>query len=205
MWDVAIVYGSFVVALIAVGACARRAGVPSTSPVGPPNWDFAKSWGTNIAVFGVLFGTFFSTKIVPAPKYVPDPGYPLLSVLFALLALAAPIVFLAMSEVKEVQKPGLRDKEIQSQGTALGFFIAMLFTLWAALGQLATLGGLTFEVISTNMVPDVTAVLLLILLAAAVGVVSYAWRTAVPLLKQQGDASHALVEGNDAMPSWALL
>ena len=138
MLEVAIVYGSFLVAVITAAACAKQKGLASTSTVGPPAWHLTESWGTNVAVFGVLFGTFFSTKIVPDPKLVLDPGYPLLSVLFALLALVAPIVFVAMSNVKQVKKAGA--PEIQAQGTATGFYIAMVFTLWAALGQLATLG-----------------------------------------------------------------
>jgi hypothetical protein len=151
----------------------------------------------------VLFGTF-NTKIVPDPKYVPDPGYPLLSVLFALLALVAPIVFAALSEVKPVTKSGLEDS--QSQGTVTGFFIAMLFTLWAALGQIATLTALTFEVINTHKVPDVTAIMLLILLVAAVGVLLYAWRTAGLVLERQKKAVTNFVPGvDDAMPSWSLL
>jgi hypothetical protein len=203
MWDVAIVFGSFLAAAITAAACAKKAGVTSTAIVGPPAWDFTKSWATNIAVFGALFGTF-TTKIVPDPKYVPDPGYPLLSVLFALLALVAPIVFAALSDVKPVKTLGLEDS--QSQGTVTGFFIAMLFTLWAALGQIATLTALTFEVINTHKVPDVTAIMLLILLVAAVAVLLYAWRTAGLVLEQQQKAVTNFVPGgNDSMPTWSLL
>lgn len=203
MWDVAIVFGSFLAAAITAAACANRAGVSSASKLGPPAWDFTKSWATNVAVFGALFGTF-TTKIVPDPKYVLDPGYPLLSVLFALLALVAPIVFAALSEVKPVTKSSLADS--QSQGTVTGFFIAMLFTLWAALGQIATLTALTFEVINTHKVPDVTAIMLLILLIAAVAVLLYAWRTAGLVLERQKKAVTNFVPGvDDAMPTWSLL
>jgi len=206
MWDVAIVYGSFAVALITVGACAQRAGMPSNSTVGPPSYSIDKSWSTNLAVFGVLFGTFFSAKIVTTPKYVLDPGYALLSVLFALLALIAPIVFVALSDVKLVYKSGSAIPEIQSQGNASAFLITMLVTLWAALGQLATLGTLTAEVINAHKVADVTAILFLILIAAAAAVVGNALRTSKPLLQQQQLAFHALTKGsNDAMPPWSLL
>ena len=203
MWDAAIVYGSFFIAAITAATCANRAGVASSATVGPPGWDLAKSWGTNVAVFGVLIGTFFATRIVPDPKYVVDPGYPLLSVLFALLALVAPIVFVAMAGVKQVTRNQVPD--VQAQGTATGFYIAMLLTVWAALGQIATLGALTFEVIRTNKVPDLTAIILLILLVAALSVVSYAWRTAQAVMVRQADAVRSRVAGNDAMPSWSLL
>lgn len=205
MWEVAIVYGSFLVAAITAAACARRAGIASSSTVGPPVWDYTKSWGTNVAVFGALFGTFTS-KLVPSPKYVMDPGYPLMTVVFALLALVAPIVFAAMSDVKQVKKDGVWD--IQTQGTVTGFYIAMVFTLWAALGQLSTLGALTFEVINTHKVPDLTAVILLILLVAAASVVAYAWRTSAAVMKRQATAHDDIVESKtkDApMPSWSLL
>jgi hypothetical protein len=200
--DVAIVYGSLLVALITTVACARRAHVAATSPVGPPKLDFAKSWGTNVAVFGVLFGTFFGARIVPTPKYVPDPGYALMSVLFALLALIAPVVFVVLSGPTAERDSTSRDPH---NGTAQGFFFAMALTLWAALGQLATLGALTAEVISTNKVPDVTAVLLLVLLAAAIGVVTYAWRTAKPLLDQQAEAFEPHVAAGGPTPGWSLL
>lgn len=45
---------------------------------------------------------FFSAKIVANPRFVSDPGYPMLSVLFALLVVVAPLVFRALSTEKPV-------------------------------------------------------------------------------------------------------
>jgi hypothetical protein len=103
--------------------------------VGPPNWDFTKSWATNITILGAALGAFFSGKIVATPRIVPDPGYSILGVLFAVLAVIAPLLFRAISTEKAVMtKEGVWD--IQYQGTAVGFLLAMLLTLWASLGQL---------------------------------------------------------------------
>ncbi|OLC65705.1 MAG: hypothetical protein AUG06_10935 [Actinobacteria bacterium 13_1_20CM_2_65_11] len=207
MGTAAIVFGSFLLSLYTVVRCPKPAGWKANWPVGPANWDFAKSWGTNVAIFGSLIGTFFQNQIVANPVFVPVPGYPLLSVLFALLALVAPAAFLALSQVNPVKNKGAL--EIQSQGSARGFLVAMLLTLWAALGQLATLGALTFEVMNSGKSSVATVVLAIILSAAAVTVVAYAWRTAKPLLMHQKAASDlvAVAGATDdtALPAWSLL
>ena len=203
MWIAGIVVGSFLVSLYVVVLCPKPTGWKADWPVGPANWDFAKSWGTNVAIFGTLIGTFFQNQIVPNPVYVPSPGYPLMSILFALLALVAPAAFLVLSQVSPVMTRG--SHEIQSQGTARGFLIAMLLTLWAALGQLATLGALTLEVMNSGQGSTVTVVLEIVLVAAAVAVATYAWRTAKPLLIHQKTISGLVPLDDNALPTWSLL
>lgn len=190
--ELAIVFGTLGLGLVTVAACAARAGVPQSSPVGPPNWDFTKSWASTITILGAVFGAFFSQKIAATPRFVPDPGYPMLSVLFAVLVVVAPLVFRAISEEKPVLTPqGTWD--IQYQGIARGFFVAMLLTLWATLGQLATLGALVVEVLAAGKVNAGLPLSLLIILAVALlATIWYAWSTARPLLNHQSNlGAHA--------------
>jgi hypothetical protein len=176
----AIVLGALVVAVLVVGACAANVGAQASLPVGPPNWDFTKSWATNIAVLGAVFGTFFSNAIVPTPRFVPSPGYPLLSAVFAVLALISPVVFLALSRVKAVYKDQAWD--VQYQGIAAGFLFATFITLWAALGQIITIAALGTEVLAAGKVPGAAWALLITLLIAIVATATYVGRGAGALL-----------------------
>jgi hypothetical protein len=185
--EIAIVFGSLALGLIVVLAAAANVGVARSSPVGPPNWDFTKSWATNITIIGAVFGAFFSTKIVAAPRYVSDPGYPMLSVLFAVLVAVAPLVFRAISKEKAVlTSAGTWD--IQYQGNTAGFLLAMLLTLWAAFGQLTALGFLAAEVLAMRKVSASVPVGLLAILAIALAAtIWYGWSTAKPLLAHQAN------------------
>src|SRR5713226_1252906 len=181
-----------IIVIVVSGARMSMKGIPLTSPVGPPNWDFSKSWASNITMLGAILAAFFSAKIVVTPKFVSDPGYPMLSVLFALLAAIAPLVFRAISREKPVvANEGTWD--IQYQGTAGGFLLAMFLTLWAALGQLLTLSSLAAEVLSAGKVVWLLPIIfLLLLLTALIGVIWYALSTAQPLLEHQANmGAHA--------------
>jgi len=190
--EIALVFGSLGLALIVVLACAANAGVAQSSPVGPPNWDYTKSWATNITIIGAVFAAFFSSKIVATPRFVPDPGYPMLTVLFAVLVAAAPLVFRAISKEKAVLSQ-TATWDIQYQGTVRGFLLAMLLTLWAAFGQLGTLGLLAGEVLAGGRVQSsVTVTLLVVLFVAIAATVWYALSTAKPLMVHQADVkAHA--------------
>lgn len=183
MLEAGIVLASLGVALALVADCASRSNTRPSLPVGPPNWDFTKSWATNITIVGALFGSFFSNSVVTSPRYVPSPGYVVLSILFALLTLVAPLVFVALSKAKQVPRGASSD--LEHQGNAIAFLLAMLFTLWGALGQIGTLGLLGFEVLASGKAASATTIFLVILLLAAVTTVVYAHGTAIALLKHR--------------------
>jgi len=185
--EIAVVFGSLTVALIVVLASAVSARKWWSSAVGPPNWDFTKSWATNITVLGAVFTIFFSSKIVAAPRLVGDPGYPMLSVLFAVVVALSPLLFRAISKESGVLTPQGTD-DIQYQGNAIGFLLAMLLTLWAAIGQIGTLGLLATEVLVGGRIsPIVPGGLLAVLAIGAVATMWYGWSTAEPLLGHQSD------------------
>jgi len=193
--ELTILLVSSALGMIIVGVCAvkvRSSGIGRTSPVGPPNWDFSKSWASNITVLGAILAAFFSAKIVVNPRFVSDPGYPMLSVLFALLVVVAPLVFRAISTEKPVMaNEGTWD--IQYQGNAGGFFLAMFLTLWASLGQLVTLGSLAAEALNGGKVMWLLpTIFLVLLLTALIGMIWYAISTAQPLLEHQSNVgAHA--------------
>jgi hypothetical protein len=171
-------------ALVAAGVAIRQR-AQLLAKVGPPNWDFSKSWATNITVLGAVVATFLSSKVVPNPQLLPAASYLMLAILFAAIAAIAPLVFRASSTKIGVTTPeGTSD--IQFQGNVTGFLIAMGMTLWATLGQLATLGALSLEVIAIRKGGTVEGgVLTLVLALGLVATVWYAWSTAGPLLFHQ--------------------
>jgi hypothetical protein len=186
-----IVFLPLLVAAVEVVAAAVAVGLPVTSRVGPPNWDYSKSWATNIAILDAVLGTFLSSKIVPNPKFVGAVSYLLLSAFFAVVVAVGPLVFRALSrESRVLTASGTPD--IQYQGTVYGFLLAALLTLWAALGQLTTLGWITAEVVAASSQYPVTLPMLAILAVAAIATLWFAWSTFGPLLQHQADVgTHA--------------
>jgi hypothetical protein len=208
-----IVLGSLIVGLIVAFVGIARRGLPppdmpppSTGPfsmrwltkitlggiapwtgIGPAGWDFSKSWATNITVLAAVFTAFLGSKIVASPTFVPDTGYALLSVLFAALVAVAPLAFRTLSTEKTVLTPA-GTNDIQFQGNAGGFLLAVLLTLWGSLGQLATLATLTTEVLLAKVPQHAASIpLLLVLAITGIGTIWYVRSTIKPLLAFQSN------------------
>jgi hypothetical protein len=213
MVEVLIVLGSLVVGLIVAfaGIVKRGSPAPHTPPpptgpfskgwatkitlsgvaawtgVGPAGWDFSQSWATNITILGAIFTAFLGSNIVANPKFVPDTGYALLSILFAALVAIAPLAFRALSTEQTVLTP-VGTNDIQFQGNAGGFLLAVLLTLWGSIGQLATLVTLTIEVLLAKVPPHLASVpLLFVLVITAVATIWYVRSTVKPLLDFQSN------------------
>lgn len=189
--EIVIVFAPLAIAVIEVVAAATSVGISLRTKVGPPNWDYSKSWATNVAILGAVLGTFLSSKLVSNPRFIEPTGYALLSVLFAVLVAIAPLCFRALSSETRVLTPSASG-DIQYQGTVFGFLLATMLTLWGALGQLATLAALSMEMLISSGQYSATLALLASLVVGIVAVIWFAWSTFKPLLQHQADiAGHA--------------
>lgn len=109
--------------------------------VGPVDWDFSKSWASNLTVVGGILGTTISVKMFPAtPVVTSQNGYISLSLLFALLVVVAPFVYAALQIGTDDAKgtPHFR-------GRGWSLLVACCVTVWGVIGQLGTLGLVFYE------------------------------------------------------------
>jgi hypothetical protein len=100
-------------------------------------WTAKDSWVTNIAALGAILGTVISDAGYKLTG--PEAGVTLLFIVFGGVAVAAPVVYGATAK-RESQ--GVND----TTGSVWGFLLAGAATLFAALGELATLGLLVMAV-----------------------------------------------------------
>lgn len=169
-------------AVLVVTIRAASGGVDLSASMGPLDWDFSKSWASNIGLTGSVLTALLAGKVVASPVYLTDAAYSLLSVLFAVLIVAAPVVFKATS-VPRLVAAGASGTTLQFQGTVWGFLTAATLTLWAVLGQFGVITTLFFEARRVNgLDASVVAVLMIVTILGALGVLTYAWVTIKPLI-----------------------
>lgn len=102
-------------------------------------WTAKDSWVTNIAGVGAVLGTVLSNTTLNANFKAEAPGLTLLFVVFGGVAAAAPVVYGATAKL---QSQGINDMT----GSVWGFLLAGAASLFAVLGEIATLGLLVTSV-----------------------------------------------------------
>jgi hypothetical protein len=109
--------------------------------LGPPDWDFSASFASTIAGVGAVLGTILGAQVLPAnPHYLSTIAYTGLNLFFAVLVVVAPFVFAATRDKISQDAQGLH-----YEGFVWSFMIASAITVWAVIGELATLGVLFWE------------------------------------------------------------
>lgn len=147
--------------------------------MGKGQWEFSKSWATNITILGSLFCTIIAQDTDDALKYAG------LSVFFGVLVVVSPLVYNAASQPHPKHNAS-GDEEIQYLSPLWAFLISAALTLWAVLGQLATvITLLTSVALKTSLSYSVTSVLLVCMVLVTVLVVIYAFKTIVWTVREQ--------------------
>jgi hypothetical protein len=143
---------AFLVSLVATGMASEHvvANSDKVPPIrlklGSPAWDFTKSWTSTLTLAGGVLSAVLTLSALPEmTQYASKPGYGTLILLFSLLVLFAPLVF--MGWMSGDVKHGTDGKpSVTYQGNGLLFFITCLMTLTGGLGQVAVLALLLDEV-----------------------------------------------------------
>jgi hypothetical protein len=158
--------------------------------MGLPNWDFTRSWASNITVaaglltISTLPSLTSTTSTAARPALLTTAGYTVLSVMYTLLAAIAPMVFNFSRTVR--LREGSNPPEIVSEGRAWMFILAAILTLWGALGQLELQGLLMHELQQANAIPFSIAVLLEVIFGLiALGLIVYGIRMMIRLVEIQ--------------------
>jgi hypothetical protein len=176
-----------------------------TTAIGDTSWDFSKSWASNITVVGAILGTVLSAKILPTtPTVVVSPnGYTALSLLFGLLVVVAPLLFTAL-------RSGTPDpKGPKYQGYGWGFLLSSCVTLWAVIGELATVGLVLYEAQHGNTLARGAVIPMWAALGSAIVLISiYGLKTVQVTVKPASDTSKLeSINGTPTIASrgWTLL
>jgi hypothetical protein len=123
-----------------------------TEPMGASQWSFSSSAATNITFLGTVLGTVIASSALPDyPHYMTKQGYIVASLLFSIMAGLAPILY---NFLCEPSGDGATDpQQLNLRGSVLLFLLADTLTIWAALGQLATIALLFAEFAARLLVP----------------------------------------------------
>jgi hypothetical protein len=169
--------------------------------LGVVDFSFADSWATTITAVGALLGTILGTTGI-----LPDDAAPLsnsafagLSLVFAMVATFAPLVF---SAFQSADRPGGAQAPTY-RGYVITFLIACVLTLWAAVGEIATIVLLLSEIQSGFLTGSATWLFLVMLVVSVVAIVVYAWIRIRAIVEVPIQLLAA--DPNAPLPRWRLL
>jgi len=196
-----------VVACLVALVWLKKKGIAFSQRMGPPAWNFADSWGTNITVGGGLLTTLLGFGALPEQThYLNKTAYLCLSLIFAALITVAPSIYALLRT--PVNVPGAPTP--QYQGYVFSFALASGVTVWGALGQLGTVGLLFHELAAAREIsPAVLFSLIAVLGLVGLLLLLYGCRTVVQIASQQQNAARVggAAPGVAAppLPSWSVL
>ncbi len=189
--------------------------------MGSSNWDFSKSWASNLTVAGAVLSTTLSVAALPElTHHLNKAGYAVLNVLFLLLVALAPFVF------NLIRKPIISQTApdgptLEFQGFVVAFLIACSVTICAVVGQMTTLIILFDELAFATFAPFVVVRFFQVFIAMLMlGLALYASTTIISTAKSQvihrqvmlAQAANAkgvpvgsLKDEDSHLPSWSLL
>lgn len=145
--------------------------------MGPANWDFTTSWASTLTAVGALLGSILAAGVLPdETQRLSNAAFAGLNLFFGLLIPVAPLVYNATRGPKDTD--AATGKQPQYQGYVWSFLLASAITLWAVLGELATIFLLLAEMQAEGSM-SAPAILMFqsLLLIAVVFLIVYVWRT----------------------------
>ena len=166
----------FAIAFVIVRALTMRPiGFKLSDRMGPATWDFTDSWASTLTAVGALLGTILGAGVLPEEtQRLSNAAFAGLNLLFGVLIVLAAFVYNATRQ--PTKKNG--KEEVQYQGYVWSFLLASAMTLWAVLGELATMFLLLAEIQAEgSMSAPPILVFQSVLAAAGVVLIVYAWRT----------------------------
>lgn len=153
--------------------------------LGGPQWSFGTSFATNFTVgTGLLTLLLGGTVTTDALHYMTKLNYTVLGVLFAALLLLAPAIFAFFSSPQPSSSQSGEDA-VAFVGKLGLFLTTAAFMVGAVIGQLVTVGLAVAEIQFRGYINDPTMTgFLALLLAAVVGTLLYAYKSARSYLDQ---------------------
>lgn len=173
-----------------------------SSRLGKVEWDFSKSWATNVTLFGSLLCTILGSQFGGGQLL----GYAGLSLFFGTLIIFAPLLYNTTVRpytrntnisTPDAQESNTPDQVIEHHGQVWAFLICSILTLWAIFGQLETiLSLLSGPSLQSSFSPLVQLLFSSLVLLALLLVIYYAWKTIFETICEQienGPAKHFVI------------
>jgi len=158
-----------------------RKGIHLLDPLGDPNWDFQKSWGSNLVIGGALLTSLLGLKFPDHPWLMTKESLSFLQMVFLALVAIAPLIYGLFHRDVQVQIKSLVGPPtagIQPQGYILMFLLAGGTTLWGALGQSLLLLLILLELSHAYLVDPLIGIILSgLAVLFFLLVVVYGWRS----------------------------
>jgi hypothetical protein len=154
-----------------------------TKTLAAPNWDFTRSWASNMTVAGTVL-TYTSLVAILDPKAVlsvmPRPGYLVLVSIAGAFAVLAPLAFNVLSRI--LQAIG----RVQCFASSIAFLLSAGITVCGLSLQLLIGTCMVWELKAAKLLPLLlAAALIALLLTLLLGIVWYAILTATDVLKRE--------------------
>jgi hypothetical protein len=149
-----VIAAGIVVVITAINLKRRNIGLRHA--MGVANWAFDKSWGANVTLGSSLLIALLGLSTFPSrPQLMTKPSYAMLQLLFSALVSLAPLVYNLIRQETMVNNGGL--PQVSVHGYVIMFLMAGGLVLWAAMGQVVTLGVLAEEFLRCGVVDWRTA------------------------------------------------
>jgi uncharacterized membrane protein YfcA len=183
-------------------------GAAWSTRLGAVNFDFSKSFASTITVAGAILGTVLTASVLPATTLrLTKDEYTGLNLLFAVMVVLAGVVFAASERPARKSDPE-PDKERKYEGSVGAFLVSAGLVIWAVLGQFACLVLITLELAAADKFTDVAiAMFLLLLVAAAITVLVYAYKRIYWVIENKSAAGGRRNGGtpSQATSNWSML
>lgn len=215
-WVVVVIFAPLVVAalLIIFAWLSLSADQPNLrTRLGPIDWDFSKSFASNVTVFSAVLGTILAAGVLPQDLPADRVAtYAALNLLFGIAVIAGPFLYTACQRPKPVNRRG-PIKEVQYQGYVWTFLVASIVTVWATAGEFATIARLFSDIRTGGSLPEAGLIAFVVLIViGGLALVLLIWTRSRAILSAQGEgpkkqahkaARHAalVAEGVTGLPS----
>jgi hypothetical protein len=168
------VFGPLVLALGFVAAAFRIARGKSSCSLhhrlGAVQWDLSTSFGSSLTVFAALLGSILTAGVLPDTSSVPRGTYAGLNLLFGVIVIVGPFLYCATMQTPD------NSGDAEPQGFVISFLVTSVMTLWAVVGEFATIGAVFNEIRGGGSMPAAILWVLCVVLAASGGFLYYmAW------------------------------
>jgi len=175
--------------------------------LGAPNWDFTRSWASNMTAAGTIL-TYSSLVAIFDPKAVlsimPKQGYLVLVAIAGAFAVLAPLAFNVLSRILQAIR------RVQRFASSIAFLLSAGITVCGLSLQLLIGTCMVWELKVAKLVPlSLARALIALLLTLLLGVMWYAILTATDVLKRQPTAapqrSEVTMTSHPEPAAWSLL
>ncbi|MGZ5618634.1 MAG: hypothetical protein ACXWFW_14860 [Usitatibacter sp.] len=178
--------------------------------MGPPTWDFGRSWATNLTAIGAIVGgVLTATTLTEQPAFASKQAYTVLNIVFVFFIAIAPFLY---NTVRRGVAPAIGATDPTYRGFVFMFYLASFVTLSGVFGQLGTIVLIFNELAAAHLLAHwelylVESLLGIVIVGTvAYGVTTIFWTVKTQRILQTKSGTGPRAVSNQAPSAkWALL